>query len=136
MTTFLLILVFVFQGDASSPKWDCVKDFEPPDKNVTRLEEREMVERLVRCKTPKLQPLFRANGSVLVEVFVKETGDVACLRPIRSTPLAFVRPALDAAKKWKFKPLVVKGKSKSYAGLIYVYVSWDVNEMKKRCPKH
>jgi hypothetical protein len=52
MTALLLILVFVFQGDASSPKWDCVKDCEPPDKNVTLLKGREMLERVVRCKTP------------------------------------------------------------------------------------
>jgi len=78
MIALLLILFFVFQGAASSPKWDCAKNCEPPDKNVTRLKGREMLERVVSCETPKLPNLLDAKGTVLVEVFVNETGDVSC----------------------------------------------------------
>src|SRR6266851_6902232 len=134
MIVSLLILLCLFQGDASPAKWDCAKNFEPPDKNVIRLKAREINERVVSCETLRLRNGIDAKGAVLVEVLVNEIGEVVCVRAMSGHPIIRTA-ALEAAKKWKFKPLVVDGQPKYYSGFVYVYVSWDVDEMKKRCPK-
>jgi TonB family protein len=46
---------------------------------------------------------------VMLQVIVDGEGDIRCTRVIRGHPM-LRRAALDAAEKWKFKPLVVEGK--------------------------
>jgi TonB family protein len=133
MIVLLIILVSLFQVGDSPTKWQCAKNCEPPGKDVTLLKGREMTERVVTCETPKLPNLLDAKGTVLVQVLVDETGNVSCVRAINSSLSLIEGPALEAAKKWKFKPLVVDQKPKPYTGLVYVYASWDVDEMKKHC---
>jgi protein TonB len=135
MIALLIILGFLFQPGDSPTKWQCAKNCEPPGKDMTLLKGREMTERVVTCETPKLPNLLDAKGTVLVQVLVDETGNVSCVRAISGLSL-LQEPALEAAKKWKFKPLLVDGKAKPYTGFIYVYASWDADEMKKHCPNN
>jgi TonB family protein len=134
MIALLIILCSLFQAGDLRPKWQCAKNCEPPGKDVTLLKGREMTERVVTCETPKLPNLLDAKGTVLIQVLVDETGNVSCVRAISSSLSLIEGPALEAAKKWKFKPLVVDQNPKPYTGLVYVYASWDVDEMKKHCP--
>jgi hypothetical protein len=133
MNILLVILFSFIQGDSSPSKWNCVADTQPPNTQVARLKPREINKRVLSCKTPVLPVNVDATGAVIIEVLVNETGDVACLRAISGESI--IRgAALDAAKKWKFKPLVVNEAAKPYSGFIVVYVSWDVDSMEKHCP--
>jgi hypothetical protein len=119
MIVLLLILNCLFQGGASPPKWDCTKKCEPPGKNVTLLKAHDINERVLNCETPKLPNMLDAKGTVLVEVFVNETGEVACVRAMSGMKI-IEGPALDAAKKWKFKPLIVDGTAKPYLSVTWL----------------
>jgi Gram-negative bacterial TonB protein C-terminal len=134
MSALLLILCILIQGESSPTKWDCVgKSDRAANKQITRLKTRDLNERVVSCKTPVLPGNVDATGAVLVEVLVNETGEVECLRAIDG-PSIIRGAALAAAKKWKFKPLVVDGTAKPFSGFISVHVSWDVEDMEKHCP--
>ena len=49
------------------------------------------------------------QGQVVVRVTVSETGDVENPEIISGIPV-FVKPAIEAAKQWKFKPFIQHGK--------------------------
>jgi TonB family protein len=49
------------------------------------------------------------QGQVVVKILVSETGDVASVELISGDPI-LAKSALDAAKKWKFKPFIRNGK--------------------------
>jgi hypothetical protein len=42
---------------------------------------------------------------------------------------------LEAAKQWRFEPLIVEGKAKPYVGILALVVSWDTEKSGKQCPK-
>jgi TonB family protein len=58
--------------------------------------------------TPGFPPLARDSGVVLVETRVDAAGGVANVRVIRSAS-PFDEPALDAARRWTFRPARVRG---------------------------
>jgi TonB family protein len=58
--------------------------------------------------TPPYPPLARDTGVVLVEVRVDTAGRVTDARTIRSSP-PFDEPALDAARRWTFRPARRRG---------------------------
>jgi len=134
MSVLLLILLSLLQGDASPAKWDCAKQPDrTSDKQITRLKPKEVTERVVSCKAPVLAGNIDATGTVIVQVLVNERGEVECLAAITGPPVLSV-PALEAAKKWTFKPLVVDGIPKPFSGLISLYVGWNADEVEKHCP--
>ncbi len=51
------------------------------------------------------------SGIVSVVVVVDEQGEVAAAEVSKSTHDAFTEPALDAVRRWKFKPAVLAGKA-------------------------
>ena len=67
--------------------------------------------------TPLYPPLARDNGIVLVEVRVDPRGVVVDAKAIRSAP-PFDQPALDASRRWTFRPARVHGTS--IASLAYI----------------
>ncbi len=61
----------------------------------------------VRTVTPDFpMDMRRANvgGVVTINCLVDPHGEVQDLKVVKSTNVAFVQPALEALKKWKFKP--------------------------------
>jgi TonB family protein len=52
----------------------------------------------------------RLQGEVAVKVVVSETGDVESAEVVSGDPI-LAESALDAAKKWKFKPFIRNGKA-------------------------
>ncbi len=134
MSVLLLILLSLLQGDASPAKWDCPKQPDrTSDKQITRLKPKEVTELVVSRKAPVLAGNIDATGTVIVQVLVNERGEVECLAAITGPPVLNV-PALEAAKKWTFKPLVVNGIAKPFSGLISLYVGWNADEVEKHCP--
>jgi TonB family protein len=136
MYLLLAIMFYLAQAESLPEKWHCgeTSDF-APDKQITRLKPREMNQHVVTCKTPRLSGNVDAKGTVVIEVVVNAAGDVECLRAISGHPI--IRgAAVEAAKRWKFKPLIVGRAAKPFWGFIAVYVSWDAEEMDKHCPTH
>jgi len=136
MYLLLAIMFCLAQAESLPEKWQCAEtsDF-APDKQITRLKPREMNQHVVTCKTPRQPGNVDAKGTVVIEVVVNATGDVECVRAISGHPI--IRgTALEAARRWKFKPLIVGRADKPYSGFIAVYVSWDAEEMEKHCPTH
>jgi len=70
---------------------------------------------------PAYPPLARDSGVVLVEVRVGRTGQVIDAAAVRSTP-PFDVPALDAARRWTFRPARVHGASvESFAYIAFAF---------------
>src|SRR2546428_501712 len=70
----------------------------------------ERIESLFPLTTgmPRNPPLARDNGIVWVEARVDAGGGVADVKVIRSAR-PFDEPALDAARRWTFRPARVRG---------------------------
>jgi hypothetical protein len=136
MSLLLGLLLCLAQADSSPEKWSCgAKSDRVSDKQITHLKPREMDRRVLICKMPELTWNGDAKGTVVIEVLVNEAGGVECLKAIAGHPI--IRgAALEAAKQWKFKPLIIERRASPYMGLISVYVSWDADDMKKHCPAH
>ncbi len=60
---------------------------------------------------------------------IAESGDE---RQLNIEDLLFL---MDAAKQWKFEPLMVDGTAKPYVGILALIVSWDTEKSGKQCPK-
>jgi len=68
---------------------------------------------------PPYPPQALAAGLVLIEASVDTSGRVSAARVIASSP-AFDQAALDAARRWRFKPARIKGRATStYAYLVF-----------------
>lgn len=69
MYLLLAISLCLAQADSLPEKWDCEEKSDRVfDKQVTRLKPREMDQRVVSCKTPRLAGTVDAKGTVVIEV--------------------------------------------------------------------
>jgi TonB family protein len=68
----------------------------------------------------------RIRGVVSVEVVVSESGDVLCTRNTRF-PFGLDHAAVEAARRWKFRPFIVNGHPVKAAGEILFHFQ-DVDE--------
>ena len=59
-----------------------------------------------------------SGGVVMIEARVSPGGAITATRVIRSAP-PFDRPALSAARQWRFRPPRIGGSTESYAYLIF-----------------
>ena len=78
---------------------------EPPTEVVSASDETPFP---LATVTPLYPPLARDTGIVLVEVRVDPRGGVVDAKAIRSAP-PFDEPALDASRRWTFRPARVHG---------------------------
>ncbi len=82
------------------------------------LSTKEFVGRAVRRVLPKWPGGCggcRIQGVVILKVLVSEGGEVQCLAVVSGHPF-LVMSALDAAKQWRFRPLVRQGRTVPFAG--------------------
>jgi TonB family protein len=71
--------------------------------------------------TPVYPPLARDSGSVLVEVRVGRAGNVIDATAVRSSP-SFDAPALDAARRWTFRPARMHGAPiEAFAYIVFAF---------------
>jgi TonB family protein len=135
MKLFLASLLLISQTEQLPEKWECGGDSESPAiEQLAKVKPGELKERVVSCAIPRLPGNEDAQGSVIMQVVIDEEGNVQCARVIHGQSM-LRRAALDAAKKWKFKPLMVEGKAKPYISFLTLFVSWDWEESVKQCPK-
>ena len=52
---------------------------------------------------------FDAHGIIILDVWIDETGEVACIKVIRPVPV-FDRAAVEAVHQWKFTPATHGGR--------------------------
>jgi protein TonB len=82
-----------------------------------------------KAATEKTSPVYpmvarqlKVTGRVVVEAVVSETGTVVEARPVTGNPI-LTKPAVDAVKKWKFKPFEEGGKA--VAALVSLSFEFD-----------
>jgi len=87
-----------------------------------RISQAEAMERA----TVKIQPDYpgtarqlNVSGAVEVELIVGENGTVESATPVSGSPI-LTRPAVDALKRWKFKPLQENGNAAGFRTTIKV----------------
>jgi|SRR5262245_2952624 len=89
-----------------------------------RLMGKELEERRIHCERPKLQGNWHGKGVLVFQVVINTEGKIECADVIRDIP-EVKQYALDALKKWIFKPVEVDGKPIAALGIAVVDVSWD-----------
>src|SRR5215831_3413354 len=89
-----------------------------------RLKGKELEERLIHCEAPKLPGDWDGKGTIIFQVVINAEGKIECADIIRNIP-EVKQYALDALKKWTFKPVEVDGKPIAALGIVAVDVSWD-----------
>jgi len=89
-----------------------------------RLAGGEFEKRRIHCEAPKLPGLWCGKGHIIFLVVINAEGKIECAEVIRNIP-EVKQYALDALKKWTFKPVEVDGKPIAALGVAAVDVSWD-----------
>jgi TonB family protein len=72
---------------------------------------------------PEYPPLAAEKlirGEVILEILVHTDGSTEVLRVLKSLPYGCVDAAIEAAKRWRFKPALEKGKPVEAVGIITV----------------
>jgi hypothetical protein len=59
----------------------------------------------------------KVNSTVILQVIIGKDGTVRCVEPVRGDTDLFPR-SVEAAKQWRFKPLLLKGQPLNVATMI------------------
>jgi TonB family protein len=136
MKALIAILLLFVQAGQAPDKWECREGSEPmPREQLKWVKSAELKERVVSCSIPRLPPTYDAQGTVLVEVQIDEFGNVRCARLLAGGDTVMKSAAIEAAMKWRFKPLLVDGKAQPFRSVLPVLVHWYRPEAAKQCPK-
>jgi protein TonB len=101
------IVVFALLVSAGEPK------------KLTQAEAMELVTAKVQPEYPLVARQLNLAGVVEVEVLVSASGAVESAVPVSGSPV-LTKPAADALKRWKFKPLQENGAAASFKTTIKV----------------
>ena len=64
----------------------------------------------IRVEPSWPNPAFNdTRGTLILDVWIDESGDVACVKIVRSIPLDD-QAAVDAVRQWKFAPATMGGR--------------------------
>jgi len=90
-----------------------------------RLSSKELMKRRIHCEAPKLPGQWCGKGKIMFLVVINAEGEIECAEALNEFH-PWVKPhALEALKKWTFKPVEVDGKPIAALGTVFVDVSWD-----------
>lgn len=139
MLALLLTFIFLFTG--------CLEQDLPKETACThpqillnkrgkpvRLSFKETQKRITHCEPVKLPGTLDVKGIMHLVVLIDPEGKVHCATPLHSPPF-MNQFAIDAVKKWQFKPMEYEGKRVAVYGLVAVRVSWDSSYGKDSCDK-
>ena len=136
MKALAAILLLFAQAGQVPDKWVCREGSEPmPRELLAWVKSAELKERIISCSVPRLPPTYDGQSTVLVEVQVDGSGNVRCARPLAGGDAVMKSAAVEAAMKWRFKPLLVDGKAQPYRSVLPVRVTWYRPEAEEQCPK-
>lgn len=79
-------------------------------KKTTRAEGENALLSKVPPAYPPIGKQLRIQGTVELEATVTPEGDVEKVSPVSGSPV-LTKPAVEAVKKWKFKPFLTDGKA-------------------------
>jgi periplasmic protein TonB len=85
-----------------------------------RVESQQLISQARDVALPEFTPVAlkaRVYGIVTVEVIVSESGDVVCARGT-SFPFGLSDAAVEAARRWRFRPVRVDGRAVKAVGEI------------------
>lgn len=68
----------------------------------------KLKKRVTHQVAPKIPSSCKCKGTIWVDVLVNTEGQVQCVRAKLGHPL-LKQAAIDAAKQWKFQPIVING---------------------------
>ena len=99
-----------------------------------RVKAEELKKRVIHCEVPKLPGALDVQGLVHIHVLINPEGKVECAKAITTSghPVA-IKAAVEAAKKWTFKPLVIQGKPVAFLGVLGIVVSYDARVSEGQC---
>jgi hypothetical protein len=90
-----------------------------------RLSSIELEKRRIHCEAPKLPGQWCGKGQIMFLVVINAEGKIECAESLTEFH-PWIKPnAMDALKKWTFKPVEVDGKPIAALGIVFVDVSWD-----------
>ena len=136
MKALVASLLLLVQAGQVPDKWECRNGSEPmPREQLRWMKPAKLKERVVSCSIPRLPPTYDAQGTVLFEVQVDESGNVRCAKPLAGGDSVMRSAAAEATMEWRFKPLSVAGKAQPFRSVLPVLVHWDRSEAAKQCPK-
>lgn len=102
---------------------------------VVRLSSDELRKRAIECSVPLFPATgthVRAKGTVMVEILIDTDGVVRSAKVVSGHPLLRAS-AVQAARKWGFRPVKSKRRLVRAIGLLPIIFSWDSDEMRKQC---
>lgn len=79
-----------------------------PNLRITESEAKKATIEKVAPVYPLTARQLKVTGRVVVEAVVSESGGVSEVRPLTGNPI-LTKPAMEAVKKWKFKPFQAEG---------------------------
>jgi hypothetical protein len=82
-------------------------------------EMRDRVDHLEPLKPTGLDRGLNLAGVVVLEIRFESSGAVECARAKSGNPIA-VSAAMEAVRKWTFRPILLEGKPKSGCGLVTI----------------
>jgi TonB family protein len=88
-------------------------------KRITQAEAMELVTAKVQPDYPQVARQLNLSGMVEVDVVVGPNGAVESAVPLSGSPV-LTRPAADALKRWKFKPLQENGAAAAFRTTIKI----------------
>lgn len=91
-------------------------------KHISQTAALELVTQKVAPEYPPMARQLHLTGTVEVDVVVGENGAVESATPASGNPV-LTRPAADALKKWKFRPLKDGGEATRFEAVIKVSFS-------------
>jgi protein TonB len=77
-------------------------------KRITQSQAMEAVTSKVPPEYPAIARQLKLEGAVEVDLVIGENGTVESATPVTGNPV-LTRPAVDALKRWKFKPFQENG---------------------------
>jgi len=89
-----------------------------------RLAGKELEKRRIHCEALKLPGQWCGKGKIMYQVVINAEGGIECAEALTKVHPVIKQPALDALKKWTFKPVEVDGKPIAVLGIAFVDVSW------------
>lgn len=79
---------------------------------------------------PDYAKQLRIEGTVVLEISVDKDGVISSVKALSGPPL-LIRPAVDAVKKWRYKPFEIDGRRVGMQTLVAINFKLSGSERKK-----
>ncbi len=95
--------------------------------NCCESESEKLLSHEVKALLQRTEPIYfpgtvdklRIKGTVVMALAVDDKGEVNCVQIISGHPL-IIGTTIDSARRWKFRPYVVRGLRKGFCGRITI----------------